>query len=84
VQILAALEDMVQVHERVDDGLREVVSFDFGRGRGHEILVELFAAVVFFLPDPAFGMLEDAKFSTAFSVAEPFAETLEVAGLWLF
>jgi hypothetical protein len=46
--------------------------------------VELFAAVVFFLPDPALGMLEDAEFSTAFSVAEPFAETLEVVVLWLF
>jgi hypothetical protein len=46
--------------------------------------VELFAAVVFLLPDPAFGMLEDAEFPAAFTVAQPFAETLEVAGLWLF
>jgi hypothetical protein len=41
-------------------------------------------AVVFLLPDPAFGMLEDAEFPAAFTVAQPFAETLEVAGLWLF
>jgi hypothetical protein len=41
-------------------------------------------AVGFLLPDPAFGMLEDAEFPAAFTVAQPFAETLEVAGLWLF
>jgi hypothetical protein len=75
---------MVQVHEGVYDSLCEVVALDFGRGHGYEVLVELFAAVVFFLPDPALGMLEDAEFSTAFSVAEPFAETLEVVVLWLF